>query len=336
MKVVLYHILPRTGVTKRSFSLPGKKIQRYANSLKAWVKSQPLGVAMDLHHDEKSPEVGTVVDIHLKPDGIWAEVQHTQEQFDYVQSQGFKRVSGRFYKNFVDFDKRKWDLVLQHLSFVKSPMFHSQAAPQTLRATMAERLGSGTYCEFSTKLKNFIKEQGELEMPKDYEKEEEVMETEEVIEVSPVEAAMEALMARVAALEAAVEAMKAEAEEEEEAPDDEPSEMEVDEEEDEEKVELSARVQVLRDTRGRSLHGWSEDELVEVKLSAPNAYKKLVSTLPSDKPAKTPTATPVSKVAGSTANLSALSDEEAFKKAKEAFEKGENFLASYNKFRNQL
>jgi hypothetical protein len=139
--------------------------------------------------------------------------------------------------------------------------------------------------------------------------------------VAELVAKMEALVARVEALEAAA-AVEEPAEE---------VEAEAVEEEEDEKVELSARVEVLRDLHSVELGAWTEDELVEVKMRAPKAYAKVVTSLKAARKPVQTSGAPRSKALGSTGSTVTLSQEEAFVKAKEEFERGGSFADAYRR-----
>jgi len=228
-----------------------------------------------------------------------------------VTERKLHRVSVKLIKGFQDFRGKLWSAVLAHVGLVKNPMYHEQ---RPFEVALSQDSHESVHIEAQFSIE-------EPEMEKEYE---EKVETEEVeAEMDPV---LAEAMTRVAALEerlAALEERLAEPAAEPEV------EAEVEtEEEDEEKVEMSARIEVLRGLRGVNLGGWSEDELVELKLRAPKAYGKVISGLGKAAPGKT---APASRALGSTTSTVTLTAEEAFDKAKAEFERGGSFASTFRR-----
>lgn len=324
-----YNILPNGTVEKRTpngvFRLEGAKMPVYARSIQEWVLSNPLGVAMTLHHNDMSIEVGTVYDVEWDDStGAWAVVEHTPEQWQTIQTLGYKRVSGGFVKSFTDYSGRVWELVLQHLSFVHSPQFHAQLPPmaaftaanqtlclsatfsvEDLEATPSpteETMSDENQVVDTTNAEPGARQEAELAAPESriedaLESASEAVEgvaelnstvdtellteapsapSESVSEAfSPLttEATLSSISERLHSLTETVAALEARLSAAPEAA------LEAPATEDAKVARMSAQNRVLRETKGKDLGVWSEEELVDASLAVPGIYEKILSTL---------------------------------------------------------
>lgn len=301
-----YHILPLDGIQKGEFIVEADKVEDYANSMKEWVRAAENGVAMIVSHRDLSREVGTVRDVELDSEGVWAIVDHTPEEFSLVTEMGWRRVSGQFIKGYEQFKegaKRVWDMILGHLAFVTSPHFHEQKAPKLVP--------SGQYSEMAcfslegeqkptkelTNLTNQEETMAEKDetpkVPESLEAREEPKEElyKDEKEKMEMEDRLEALEAEVGGLKSALdEAMERLAALEGDEPEGGEDEAEAEEEHDE-REEMSARIEVLRETAGLSLGSFDEDSLVELKMKTPKAYEKVIGEFSSrtSEPSRTAT-----------------------------------------------
>lgn len=353
MKRIAYNILPHDGLRKGKFVLEAERMKEYAQSVLNWIADIPTGVAVIQEHEHGTQELGRVIDGYWEDQtGLWVIAEFEPETYAYVKEMRIKRVSGGFAKGFEDRKGNKRPLVLFELSLVTSPMFHDQKPAQEIlnplplapndnlqRVNLSikhnwkeiqhpeEKKMNETNETVPTISENLETPEAEEELKEDYEK----LEPEEVEEVDPLDVLRERLLAVEGKLKELAD--KLEPAEEEEVAETEEEEVEEAVRESEEE-ELRARLQVLRETNGKNTNGWSEDELVSLRMKLPEAYEKKIAefsannTNPFNLPLKGEVQT---KVLGSTAETRTLSESEAFLKAKEEFEAGGSFLASYLK-----
>jgi hypothetical protein len=371
-KRVKYNVLPADGLRKGDFVLEANKMKLYAQSVIEWIQDIPTGVAIIQEHEHGTKELGRVVDAEWNAKtGLWVIAEFTEENFNLIEGLNIKRVSGDFTKNFSDRRGNKRPLVMFELSLVTAPMFHDQlpaqlltsklplggSQSQTARLTLRTpfellEVQTSNQTNIGDKPMKNVKEETKiaeeleatnLEAEPEVEPEVEMESEEEPEEeVDPMEAVLARLLrleGEMAELRKAYETkVEVEKEEAEEAPEKEEAEVSDEEKkeiEDEEKSELRARLDVLRDVNGKNLSGWTEDELVRLKMTLPEVYAKKVSEfgankttlgLPNIKEVQT-------KVLGGKIETKPLDEETAILKAKEAFEAGGSFFETWSKLR---
>lgn len=362
LRRVKYNILPPDGLKKGAFVLEASKMKTYAQSIIDWIRDIPTGIAVIQEHEHGTTELGRVVDGEWdSKTGLWAIVEYTPEMYARVKAMNIKRVSGGFAKDFADRKGNKRPLVMFELSLVTSPMYHDQQPAQELSVSLFDSLPAANRATLSMRANSIDLQHTTYNEETNMEANMEQTETNEVIEETQLEAEEEApmesaemveeeeeevdpmvaLAERVLALEGLVAELQKYHEEEEAVVADEEEEAASDDEElaeDKEKEELKARLDVLRDIAGKQTNGWTEDDLVELRMSAPKAYRKKVAEFKS--PSNTLSALPdinsvESKVRGGRIDRTEVSEDAAFLKAKEAFENGGSFFDTYMELTTQ-
>lgn len=334
--LVRAHILPADYLEKGDFRLDveGREAE-LTESLAHWIsENKGLVPVLPAAHDTNQDAVGYVVDAEHGPEGIYVYARIDDPELKSSIAAGrWRRVSARLMQGTKDRKGETWPLRIQHLALVHEPQFHDQDPIQVvdLSADRALILEGDLSVVSATPNPGTVMEKNvaELETPAaaaDAASEDKEKEDYEAANVSlKMETVLEKLEAVLSRLEDLATAPAAEEEEET------PSEEDLSAA----NARLKAQVQVLRDVRGKELGAWKEDELVDLAASCEPAYRKVVAQLSTPKAASTvELGAPSSKVLG--ADLSAPSPEpvpeaEAIVKAQEAFEKGEDFLATYTR-----
>jgi hypothetical protein len=351
MKRIKYNILPPDGLKKGNFVLEADIMEEYARSVINWIAAIPTGIAVIQEHEHGTQELGRVVAGEWdEKTGLWAIAEFTDDMYAYVKAMNIKRVSGGFAKSFEDRRGVVHPLVMFELSLVTSPMYHDQLPPEELSVKLPMK---GVRPENTVTLSmkpNIIddtlttyEEEPNMETNMETNEQELAAKDEEVAEApledleTPEEGEEEvdpmvALQERVLALEGAIAALMKDKEEESAAEEEVAESKDEELEEDKEKEELKARLDVLRDISGKNVSGWSEDELVELKMATPRAYAKKVAEFKSV--GASLSALPdindtVSKVLGGRVDKTSISEEEAELKAMEVFKAGGSYVDTY-------